>query len=383
MAVNKPNYAYSPLQNSEANLTPSTRRRSKSILVRVLVSFILIMVTVSLARHTTLGQRVLAACHRRPKSSPAANKLPTHYTLPSGDRIPSVALGTAGKGEVGQAVKAALKTGYRHIDDAWIYRNEAEVGQAIKASGVNRSDIFITSKLWNTFHRPSDVESALDDSLTKLGISYLDLYLIHWPVAFVPDPNSPDKDSKKTADGKPLVDRDLTRDEVQTWKALEAVVKKGKVRNIGVSNFNIRKLQNLTQSGISIQPAVNQVELNFWNPQPELVKWAKDNNILLEAYSPLGGKNQVKKSLNVPEVKEVAKDLGITPAQVLISWAVQRGVIVLPKSVNPPRIEENLQVTFLPQAAFDKIEKAALSHPPKRTLNPSKGWGIDDVFEDE
>ncbi|KAF8194217.1 NADP-dependent oxidoreductase domain-containing protein [Pholiota molesta] len=293
--------------------------------------------------------------------------LPTHFTLPSGDRIPSVALGVwrAGPGQVGPAVKTALNVGYRHIDGAWIYGNEAEVGEAIKASGIPRSDIWLTSKLWNTFHQPNDVEPALDDSLSKLGTDYLDLYLMHWPVAF--------KNNGKEID----VDFELTENPYPTWKKLEEMVEKGKVRNIGISNFNIRRIQNLTANPLKIKPAVNQVELSYWNPQPELVKWAKENGLLLEAYSPLGSEGKVKESLQIPEVQKIAKELGITPAQVYISWHVQRGTVVLPKSVTPSRIEENFKVVALPPAAFELIEKVATSHEPLRTVDPSKRWGVD------
>ncbi|KAF9265167.1 hypothetical protein L218DRAFT_898752 [Marasmius fiardii PR-910] len=296
--------------------------------------------------------------------------LPEHFTLPSGDKIPSVALGVwkAGKNEVGRAVKAALCSGYRHIDGAWIYGNEVEVGQALKESGVSREEVWITSKLWNTFHAPEDVEPALDESLHRLDTEYLDLYLIHWPVA-----------TKK--DGT-YYDKDLTENPYPTWKKLEEMVDKGKVRNIGVSNFNERRLKNLTGNPLKYQPAVNQVELNYFLPQPELLKWSKQNGILLQAYSPLGSDKRVKQSLEVPEVKEIAAQTGLTPAQVIISWHVQRGTVVLPKSVTPSRVKENLQIAALPDDAFKKLETAAVSHPPSRGSDPRKNWGLDfDVFE--
>ncbi|KAF8993512.1 NADP-dependent oxidoreductase domain-containing protein [Cyathus striatus] len=303
------------------------------------------------------------------KNISTVSALPTHYTLPSGDKIPSVALGVwrAEKGQVGDAVKTALKVGYRHIDGAWIYGNEEEVGQAIKESSVPRKDIWITSKLWNSFHTPEDVEPILDESLKKLGTDYVDLYLIHWFVIIAQLTNN-------------QVDHDLTENPYPTWQKLEELVEKGKIRNIGISNFNIRRVHNLTANPLKIKPAINQVELSYWNPQPELVKWSKDNGILLEAYSPLGSQDRVKESLSIPEVKSISSELGITPAQVYISWHVQRGTVVLPKSVTPSRVEENFKITPLPRHLFDKLEKAAASHKPHRSVDPSKNWGVD-IFE--
>ncbi|KAH7927674.1 Aldo/keto reductase [Leucogyrophana mollusca] len=314
-------------------------------------------------------------CYGPSRNSSTLTKLPSHYTLPSGDQIPSVALGVwqAGKGEVGSAVKTALKAGYRHIDGAWIYRNEAEVGDALKESAIPREDLWLTSKLWNTFHAPEDIEPTLDETLSMLGTDYLDLYLIHWPIAF-----------KK--EGSNVLDKDLTADPYPTWKKLEEMVDKGKVKNIGISKSYQTchcRIQNLTANPLKYKPAVNQVELNFWNPQPELLQWSKENGLLLEAYSPLGSNKQVGESLSVPEVKDIACKLGITPAQVIISWHVQRGTIVLPKSVTASRIVENYDVFEIPQDLFERLEAAATAHTPQRVVNPSRGWGLPfDVFDD-
>ncbi|KAF7365614.1 Aldo-keto reductase [Mycena venus] len=352
--------------------------------LRIIAVFALMTLLFSGVRHvsrTGLPRCVGGRMHRNLSS------LPSHYTLPSGDKIPSIALGVwqAGRNEVGNAVKTALKAGYRHIDGAWIYRNEVEVGKALKDSGVPREDIWITSKLWNFFHAPEDIEPALDDSLTKLGTDYLDMYLIHWPLA--------------RKDGQPY-DKALTENPYPTWQKLEEMVEKGKVRNIGVSNFNIRRqakpfckkkrfihwnlcrLENLTANPLKIRPAVNQVEINYWVPQPELLQWAKEHDLLLQAYSPLGGNGKVGDTLAVPEIKEIAKELGMTPAQVVISWHIQRGTVVLPKSVTPSRVVENFQVQALPPPLFEKLEKAAISHEPYPRFNPSKNWGLDfDIFE--
>ncbi|KAG6866171.1 hypothetical protein C0991_007721 [Blastosporella zonata] len=353
------------LKGTRVTTEKLSKSHSKHLIRLLTVSTILIITMMYGLQHVSrIGSvglpRLFKGCSNGLHSSAA--KLVSHYTLPSGDKIPSVALGAwkASKGTAGLAVQTALEAGYRHIDGAWIYGNEAEVGEALKASKVPRKEIWLTSKLWNTFHAPEDVEASLDESLSHLGTDYLDLYLIHWPVA-------------QNGDGS--LNKKLTEDPYPTWQKLEELVEKGKIRNIGVSKF-----QNLTANPLKIRPAVNQVELNYWNPQPELVKWAKENNLLLEAYSPLGSSSRVKDSLAVPEVQEIASELGITPAQVLLSWQAQRGNIVLAKSVTPSRIIENLHITALPPALAEKLEKAAASHKPERSVDPGKNWGVD-IFE--
>ncbi|BCS22825.1 aldo/keto reductase [Aspergillus puulaauensis] len=274
------------------------------------------------------------------------------FKLNSGFEIPAVGLGTwqSRPNEVQKAVNAALQIGYRHIDAASVYGNEREVGDGIKASGVPREEIFLTSKLWNTHHDPENVEAAVDRSLSDLQTDYLDLYLIHWPVAFRHSTTSIQPIDEKTG----LIDViDVpTKD---TWAAMEALVAKGKVRSIGVSNFTREKIEELLKTA-KIPPAVNQIEAHPYLQQRGLLEWSKEKGILVTGYSPLGNNiYNIPRTVDDPLVIEIAKSLNKTPAQVLISWAVQRGTVVLPKSVTPERIQSNLQDFVLPEDAFQAI----------------------------
>ncbi|OAQ61103.1 glycerol dehydrogenase [Pochonia chlamydosporia 170] len=297
----------------------------------------------------------------------------THFKLNTGASIPAVGLGTwqAKPGEVGKAVEHALKSGYRHIDCALIYRNESEVGEAIKKSGIPREEIFITSKVWNT-HQP-DVAAGLAQTLKDLQTSYLDLYLIHWPVRLVPNETS--DLLPVNPDGTRSVDSSWNQQD--TWRQMEEVYRSGKVKAIGVSNWSVPYLEHLKKTW-TVTPAVNQVELHPYNPQHKLKAWCDSHGILLEAYCPLGSTGAPL--LEDEEIAGIAKKNGISPATVLISYQVNRGCIVLPKSVTASRIEQNLKVVELPKEDMDALNAMAAGGKQKRVNTPA--WGHDLGFED-
>ncbi|QLL33189.1 hypothetical protein HG536_0E01000 [Torulaspora globosa] len=301
--------------------------------------------------------------------STAVSKNTSTIKLNTGYTIPQVGLGTwrSKENEGYKAVLTALQAGYRHIDDAAIYLNEEEVGRAIKDSGVPREEIFLTTKLWNTQQRTP--EEALNQSLKRLGVDYVDLYLMHWPVPFrtetIKDGNY--LTIPKKADGRPDVDEEWNF--VKTWELMQELPKTGKVRSVGVSNFSINNLKELLSSpGNKLTPAVNQIELHPLLPEFALVDFCKEHGIVVEAYSPFGGQDAPVLDDNI--INQIAKDHGADAGQVIVSWGVQRGIVTLPKSVTPARVVSNLQTFKLSDDEFRSISQLTNSKKPKRTNAP-------------
>lgn len=275
--------------------------------------------------------------------------------------IPKIGLGTwkSTRGEVGPAVTAALKTGYRHFDCAPVYNNEKEIGAALaaarKSGKIQRQQVWITSKLWNNAHAAKHVRPALERTLKNLQLDHLDLYLIHWPVSFSADITFPKRPDQFIAPKNLPI--------IETWRAMEKMVKKGLCRHIGVCNFSIRRLTKL-QDRASIQPYSNQIELHPFLQQQEMLTFCRQNSIRLTAYSPLGsGKRpsfpeKTPSLLSHPLIRAVAHKHQATSAQVLLAWGLKRQTIVIPKSIDPKRLKENFQVL---QLILDEADMQALS----------------------
>jgi 2,5-diketo-D-gluconate reductase A len=238
--------------------------------------------------------------------------------LDLGEAFPQVGFGTfqITPGETARAVSQALEIGYRHVDTAQMYGNEHEVGEAVRASGLDRAEVFITSKLNNGFHRPDDARRAFDRTLTELGVGYVDLFLIHWPVPTL-----------------------YGGDFVSTWKTLQEFKQQGRAGSIGVSNFQVPHLQRLARE-TDVTPAVNQIELHPYLLNDKVRRYGQEHGIATEAWSPIaqGG------VLGDPVITEIADRLGRTAAQVVLRWHIQLGNIVFPKSTTPSRIKENFRL---------------------------------------
>ncbi|KAK7042411.1 reductase-like protein [Favolaschia claudopus] len=260
------------------------------------------------------------------------------FTLNTGQRIPALGLGTwqSAPGEVKAAVSYALQSGYKLVDGAYCYANEDEVGAGLKEAfdaGVKREDVFVVTKVWNTYN--TRVELGLDKSLKALGLEYVDLFLVHWPILMNPEGN--DDKFPKLPDGSRDIIR--THNHVDTWKMMEKLVATGKTKAIGVCNYSKRYLEQLLAEA-TIVPAVNQIENHPALPQQEIVDLCKEKGIHVMAYSPLGSTGGPL--MKAEPVVKIAEKHGVSPSTVLLSYHISRGSTVLPKSVTPERIKQNM-----------------------------------------
>ena len=267
-------------------------------------------------------------------------------TLNNGRTIPQLGFGVfkVRPEDTVEAVTLALQAGYRHIDTAQMYGNEREVGEAIAKSGLDRADVFVTSKLANGSHRPDDARRAFAGSLDALGFGYIDLFLIHWPLP-------------TRYDG----------DYVSTWQALEEFYREGRARSIGVSNFQPHHLRRL-HGETDIIPAVNQIEVNPYLTQDELRGFCAEHQIAVEAWSPLARGN----ALDDPEITQIARRAAKTPAQVILRWHIERGDIVFPKSITPDRIRENIDIFDFGLSAEEIETISALNRNERTGADPDK-----------
>ena len=266
-------------------------------------------------------------------------------TLNDGNTIPQLGFGVfqIAPEDTVEAVSEALRIGYRHIDTAEMYGNEKEVGEAIRASGLDRGDVFVTSKLNNGFHEPDDAREAFDTTLSELGFDYVDLFLIHWPLPTL-----------------------YGGDFVSTWKTLEEFQRDGRARSIGVSNFQIEHLERLASETDTV-PAVNQIEVHPYLTNDAVREYGREHGIATEAWSPIaqGG------VLDDPTITQIAENVGKTPAQVVLRWHLGRGDIVFPKSVTPSRIKENFELFDFELGQEDMDEITALDRGEDGRTGPN------------
>ncbi|NGN62834.1 aldo/keto reductase [Streptomyces sp. A7024] len=265
-------------------------------------------------------------------------------TLNNGVKIPQLGFGTyqIPAEDVREATLAALQTGYRHIDTAEMYGNEKEVGQAVQESGLDRADVFVTSKLHNAAHAYDDALRAFDGTMADLGLDYLDLFLVHWPLPGVGD-------------------------FVETWKAMEEIYRSGRVKSIGVSNFQPHHLRRLLDNSVVV-PAVNQIEVHPYLTQETVRAFNAEHGIATEAWSPIAR----GKVLSDPAITRIAERTGKTPAQVTLRWHLQRGDIVFPKSATPHRIQENADLFDFDLTESDIGEISALNRDERHGPDPDQ-----------
>lgn len=278
----------------------------------------------------------------------------TRFTLNNGSgAIPALGFGTLIPDPVATrtATKTALEAGFRQLDASERYRNEQEVGEALRevfaAGAIKREDVFVATKLWNNNHRPERVQPAFEASLKKLQLDYVDLYLIHTPFAFRPG----DEQDPRDANGNVIYDTGVTL--LDTWRALEQLVDEGRCKAIGLSDINLAQVKEITGAA-RIRPAVVHVESHPYLPQWELLDYCKRNDIVFQAFAALGHSSEPK-LLEDPVVTAIARRVNKTPAQVLLAWAIQRGTALLTTSKTPSRIRENFDVSTLPEEAVREI----------------------------
>jgi alcohol dehydrogenase (NADP+) len=269
--------------------------------------------------------------------------------------MPALGFGTLipGPAVTRSATRNALDAGFRHFDCAERYRNEREVGEALQAGlaagGLAREDIFVTTKLWNTNHRPERVEPAFEASLDRLKLNYLDLYLIHTPFAF----QSGDDKDPRDQNGNVVYDRDVTL--FDTWRAMETLADHGKCRAIGLSDITLDGLLPIYESA-RIKPAVIQVEAHPYLPETELLEFCKEKGIVFLAFAPLGHGSRPG-PIEDPVITAIAARVGKSPAQVLLAWAVQRGTALLTTPRTAERAKENFDISAIPEDALDEINR--------------------------
>ena len=275
-----------------------------------------------------------------------------HTTHGSGE-IPAAGFGTLIPDPVAtrQATRAALEAGFRHLDCAERYRNEAAVGEAIqeafKAGTLQREDLFVTTKLWNTNHRPERVKPAFDASCRRLQLDYVDCYIIHTPFAFQPG----DEQDPRDENGRVIYDAGVTL--VDTWRALERLVDDGHCKSIGLSDITLEKLREIVAVA-RIKPAMIQVESHPYLPEWELLEFCREHGIALQAFAALGHAMEPN-LLADPVITTIAQRVHKTPAQVALAWAVQRGTAFLTTSTKPQRIRESFDISTLPEDAMQEI----------------------------
>ena len=309
----------------------------------------------------------------------------TTVRLNNGVEMPVLGLGTwqAAPTLTATAVQEALSAGYRHIDAAWIYMNQKEVGEGIRLSKIPRANIFLVSKLWMVHFHPSRVRKAVDEILADLSVDYLDQLLLHWPVPWkVTDESTEQWYLPKDADGNALVDESVELQE--TWAEVEQLYVEGKLRSIGVSNFSVKELQRILEHA-KVKPQVNQVELHIRLPQKNLKAFCDQNSIQVVGYAPLGspGAMGVTSVIEDTVVAAIAKKHETSPAGVLIRWSLQKGNVVIPKSTDPGRIRSNIscfnfQLDDADIVALDAIGEAS----PQRIFNPAFRAGGKKVFSE-